>query len=237
MGKKNRSCRKFENNNLTKIVLLLPRDMSAEETTTTLTEARKICTQVAYYTLPGLPGKFEAWCTPRQVHDLENFMRQVFKTSIRYDGYDIDKIRSYIAAQTKGHALDAFNLPKDAKRLNLRYGAAGLHTAIIDHPAYRESEELHSIAHKMCDISPQLWPEGTNDLSLFRQIAISAYLAGYQLGIVLIRGMNEEEQTIFVNRLVEDDLSGKGPMIIAFFVEQLRQQMHDQNVETVEELL
>jgi hypothetical protein len=237
MGKKNRSSRKHKNNNLAKIVLLLPHDISAEEIVTTLIEARKICTQVTYYPLPGMSGKLEAWCTPRQVHDFGNFIHQVFKIRSQHDGDDIHKIRSYIAARTEGHALDAFNLPADTKRLNLRYGATGFYTSIVDYPAYRESEELLTIAYKMCDLSPQLRSEVTNDLSLYRQIAVSAYMAGYQLGIALIRRMSKEEQAIFTSRFVEDDLSGKGPLIIAFFADRLRQQMNDQNVETVEALL
>jgi hypothetical protein len=237
MEKNNKNTRKNKNGNLVKIVLLLPRSLSAEEITRTLIKARELCTQVDYDTLPGMPGKFEAWCTPRQAHDFRNFLRHVFKTSPHHDGYDMDAIRSYVVAQTHDHTLDIFTLPKDTKRLNIRYGAVGSYTASMDYPVYREHEELLTIVHKMCDMSPQLWPEVTNDLSLYRQIAVSACLAGYQLGIILIGGMSEKEQATFINRLVEDDLNGKGPFIIAFFAEQLSRQMYNQHVETVEALL
>lgn len=233
MGKNKKS----KNGKLIKIVLVLPRNISPEEITTILMQARKICTSVVHYTLPGMAETFEAWCTPHQAHDFGNFTRQVFKAYPHYDEHLLDEIRSYVIAQTKDHILDTFDLPKDTKRLNIRYGAVGSYTAIMDYPVYRESEELLTVAHKMCDMSPQLWPEVTNDLSLYRQIAVSAYPAGYQLGIVLINEMSEKEQAIFINQLVEDDLSGKGPFIIAFFAERLRQQMDFQHVETVEALL
>src|ERR1019366_4146812 len=150
MEKNNKNRRKNKRGKLVKIVLLLPRPISVEESTRTLMRARQICTRVKYDTLPGMPSKFEAWCTPRQAHNFRNFIRQAFKVYPHHDGYDIDKIRSYVTAQTQDHTLDVFTLPKDARRLNIRYGAVGSYTAVMDYPVYRESAELLTIVHKMC---------------------------------------------------------------------------------------
>src|SRR5450432_661196 len=86
MENKNKNSSKNKHGKLVKIVLLLPRTLSAEEITRTLIKASRICTRVEYDTLPEMPGKLEAWCTPHQAHDFRNFLRQVFKASPHHDG-------------------------------------------------------------------------------------------------------------------------------------------------------
>jgi hypothetical protein len=221
---------------LTKVTLVLPSKITLEEQVMALQSARRVSTRCRIRREPGQRPILEAWCTPRQAIEFDNFARYVFEAQRRDEGYDMDEVRRYFEEETKGEPEDPFILPRDTQRLSIVAAATGMQMAALDHPAYRSDSEIRALAMEMCATAPQLWPEVTNDFDLYQSIFIPSLVMGYHMAIRQLALHSPEEQKQFVDVVIDDQFAGKGPQSLQIFAKLIRDRMKAWGVETLEQL-
>jgi hypothetical protein len=178
----------------------------------------------------------EAWCTPRQGHRFDTFSRYVFRAERRDEGYEEAELKQYFEKITAGQQDDRFMLPRDAERLRIQAAATGLQNAVLDHPAYRSDDELHTIATRICDLGQQLWQAMTNDMKQYRVLFIPAFVLGYHLGMQQLALMHPSQQKELTETVLDHQFNGNGPRSLLVFADLIRERMRVLGVESIDQL-
>ncbi len=91
--------------------------------------------------------------------------------------------------------------------------------------------------YRMCDLAPQLWPGITNDMQLYREIAIPAHTTGYRYGVQLLNSMEVSDQRKFAEKILDEQVSPHGgPRSLQILAEMLTHRMEEQGVSSVHDL-
>lgn len=202
----------------------------------TLEQMRILSTRHELRTSPEGRKMIDAWCTDRQAHYLDNFIRHVFRAKRLDEGYDMDAVRQEFEKISRDHPDDAFVLPQDAKRLSIQAAATGMQSAVLDVPGFREDDELRSLAEKMCDLGKEMWSSMTNDIDQYREIFVPAYIKGYHLGIEQMGLMEDKKRSELINYVVNQAMNGEGPKSLYIFAELIKKEMKDTQAESIYEL-
>jgi hypothetical protein len=235
-SRKKKSSRPGDNGPLIKASLVLPSNLSLEEQLLTLQLVRQMSTRCRIHRENGMRPIIEAWCTPRQMHDFDNFSRYVFDTKRRDEGVDMDEVKRVFDEQTKGQSDDPFILPRDVQRLSIVAAANGMHMVAMDSPAYRPDEELRKLGQTMCDLAPKIWPEVTNNIDLYRSTFIPSFVMGYHMAVKQLMLHSSEEQKKFTDIVTDDSFLGNGPRAVLVFTEIIKDRMKAWGVESIQEL-
>lgn len=228
---------KKTNQNLLNVKIVLPASLPREEMRMVISEVRTLCTRYTISTPKDGKILVDTWCTAKQAHRMQNFARGVLQAHQFDEGYDMAEVRRELERRSEGQPDDSFVLPRDTNRLSIQNAAAGIQAAILDWPAFRDEGEVEKLGERMCDLAPDLWPGVTNDMQLYREIAIPAHTTGYRYGVQLLSSMKMSDQREFAERVLDAQVSKyDGPRSLQSLAQMLTEQMKEQGVSSIYDL-